>query len=359
MTDRKSLSIRRHDVDWLRTAAIGLLIVYHVVLTFEPWAADIGFPQNEESLLVAWIPMALLNVWRIPILFLVSGMGVWFAMRRRDWKALLIDRTYRIALPLIFGWFLLSPLLAWWLPRIGWDAPYMVNFGHLWFLANIFAYVLWMVSTFHWFKQNPDNAFFRWMQRLLDHPGGLLSVGILLVLEGALVRPVYWSSYVDTLHGWILGAICFFLGFVLVAQGDHFWRAAERSRWSALAIASLLYLMRLLAFELEFEVAAVIAVESWCWMVALIGFGTRYWNRPSSSLAYLSKAVYPVYIVHMPVQFAIAYFLLEQPWNAWTKLLVLTSGTLAISLLLYEVLKRIPGLRVLFGIFHRGTPARG
>lgn len=29
----------RHDIDWLRTLAIGLLIVFHVVLSFQSWAS--------------------------------------------------------------------------------------------------------------------------------------------------------------------------------------------------------------------------------------------------------------------------------------------------------------------------------
>ena len=41
---------RRHDVDWLRAMAIGFLIVFHVLLSFQSWAASSGFPQNGELL---------------------------------------------------------------------------------------------------------------------------------------------------------------------------------------------------------------------------------------------------------------------------------------------------------------------
>jgi len=86
---------RRHDVDWLRVMAMGLLIVYHIVLSFQPWARSIRFPQNDTLLEGIWPGMALINIWRIPLLFLVSGMGVRFAMERRDWKQLILDRTIR------------------------------------------------------------------------------------------------------------------------------------------------------------------------------------------------------------------------------------------------------------------------
>jgi len=76
--------MRRHDVDWLRVLALELLIVYHAVLSFQPWAQYIFFIQNKPSLGGLWILMGPINLWRIPLLFMVSGMGVRFAMERRN-----------------------------------------------------------------------------------------------------------------------------------------------------------------------------------------------------------------------------------------------------------------------------------
>ena len=101
---------RRHDIDWLRVIAIALLLIYHIILVFQPWAKFIGFIQSEESSEAMWIPMALINLWRIPLLLFVSGMGVCFALRRRNWKQLLLERTKRIFMPLVFGSFLIVPI---------------------------------------------------------------------------------------------------------------------------------------------------------------------------------------------------------------------------------------------------------
>jgi len=86
-------------------------------------------------------------------------------------------------------------------------------------------------------------------------------------------------------------------------------------------------------------------------MLAILGFGSLYLNKPSRSLAYFSKAVYPVYIVHMPVQFTMAYFLLPLSLPAYLKLMLLLAGTFGVSLLLYEyVLRRLKWIRPLFGM---------
>ena len=75
---------RRYDIDWLRVIAIGLLLIYHIGIAFQPWGVFIGFIQNGQSLESIWPAMALLNIWRIPLLFFVSGMGVAFAIKRRS-----------------------------------------------------------------------------------------------------------------------------------------------------------------------------------------------------------------------------------------------------------------------------------
>jgi hypothetical protein len=87
---------RRYDVDWLSTLALGLLIIHHVVISFQPWTQSIGFPQNDQSQDGLWVIMSMNTIWRIPVMFLISGMGVRFAMQRCGWKRLLKDRTVRI-----------------------------------------------------------------------------------------------------------------------------------------------------------------------------------------------------------------------------------------------------------------------
>ena len=63
---------RRHDIDWLRVITIGLLLIYHVAIVFQPWGVLIGFIQSNKELSWLWVVMSMLNVWRIPLLFFVS-----------------------------------------------------------------------------------------------------------------------------------------------------------------------------------------------------------------------------------------------------------------------------------------------
>lgn len=342
---------RRHDVDWLRVVAIGLLLVFHVVVVFMPWTAGTGYPYAGEDLPVLIPFVAVLTIWRIPILFLISGMGVRFSMERRDWKALLKERALRIVVPFVFGTYALGTALHLLMPPLGWDAEYLPNFGHLWFLANIFLYVIWTLGLLVYLKDNPGNALFRMLRRLLEKPWGIYLFAVPIMVETAAVNPEYFAIYVDTLHGWLLGLVCFFTGFLFVSVRSEFWPAVTRVRWVSLALGAILFGVRLLVFDLQEVLPWLIALESMCWMLALLGFGARLLNRPSPALTYLSGAAYPVYIVHLPIQFVLCYLVLPLAVSPWTRLSILLLGTFCGSVLLYElVLRRIRWIRPLFGM---------
>jgi len=134
---------RRYDVDWLRVIAIGFLLLYHISIAFQPWGVFIGFIQNSHSLEAIWVPMVMLNIWRIPLLFFVSGMGVSFASRKRNWKQLMVERSRRILVPFLFGAVCIVPLhVILWQRFYNQNVVYKPEPGHLWFLANIFLYVV-------------------------------------------------------------------------------------------------------------------------------------------------------------------------------------------------------------------------
>jgi glucan biosynthesis protein C len=343
--------MRRHDVDWVRVYALGLLILYHAVLGFMPDAKDIYFIGNEQTLEGLWVLMGMINVWRIPIVFMVSGMGVYFAMEHRAWKALLQDRTLRILVPLIFGSFFIAPISFYFAMKYyGMEVSYWANPAHLWFLANIYLYVILLLPLLSYLKSRPENGIVRFLTRAFRHPAGLYLLAVPIVVEALLVQPENYTVYYMNLHGFLLGMACFLTGFLFVSLKEVSWQAVQRVRTVALALAFLLYLVRLLLFKLEGP-NALIAFESMSWMLAIFGYASVYLNKPSAKLNYLSKAVYPVYIVHLPMQFFFSYYIMTLALPALVKLVVLLSATYGASFLLYELaIKRIKWIRPLFGM---------
>ena len=342
---------RRYDIDWLRVIVIGLLMIYHIGFVFLPWGVFVGFIQNGESIDSIWNPMSMLNVWRIPLLFFVSGMGVRFAIQRRSWKQLILERTRRILVPFVFGIFCIVPLhLFVWQRYYNQDISYSIHPSHLWFLANIFIYVLVLSPLFFWLKRNEGGKFHRSLKKLLGTPLGLLSMIAVFVLEAMLVKPETFETYSMTLHGFLLGMLAFLFGFIVVHAGDVFWLTVKKWRWLLLLLAAALFTFRYIEFQL-LAPNYLKAIESNLWIFAVFGFGYKYLNRPGNTLRYLSQAAYPVYILHMIFLYVGSYLIVSLEISALPKLLLVTIFTFSGCFATYEfILRRVRFLRPLFGL---------
>lgn len=342
---------RRYDIDWLRVIAIGLLLIYHIAIIFQPWALFIGFIRSDESIPALWTPMTILNVWRIPLLFFVSGMGLFFAMRKRNWKQLLLERAKRILLPFIFGIVVIAPLHMFIFQQY-YDLPlsYYAHLGHLWFLGNILVYVLLLLPLYYYLKRQGNGGIKRVMSTLMSHPGGPLLVSLFFVLEVLIVDPQMFSLYAQTWHGFFNGFLAFFFGFLIVYSGSSFWQTVLKWRGLYVGIAIILYGMRLDIFGFE-SPGYLIAMESNCWIFGVFGFGYRYLNKPSKLLRYLSQAAYPIYIIHMFVLYTGAMLILPLEIPILLKFIGIVAFTALACYFIYElIIRRVGLLRPLFGL---------
>lgn len=341
---------RRYDIDWLRVIAIALLLIYHMALVFQPWGVFIGFIQSKESSEAIWIPMAMLNVWRIPLLFFVSGMGVCFALRKRDWKQLLLDRTQRILVPLIFGSFFIVPIhIFLFQDYYSQELSYSPSWGHLWFLAYICIYVVQTIGM-AFLRKDYDYKFFNWFRNILKHPFSIYLFVIPFIIEAELLNPEFYPLYATTGHGFVLGMFAFFFGFLFIAIGDAFWKAVEKMKFVSLFIALALYLIRLFYYELNGP-NYLTAIESVNWIFTVLGLGYKYLNKPSKALSYLSQAAYPVYIIHMIFLYLGCYLILPLNLGLEFNIVSIIAFTFVGCFVTYELLiRRINFIRPLFGL---------
>tara|TARA_R110002049_G_scaffold309212_1_gene518696 strand:+ start:20317 stop:21408 length:1092 start_codon:yes stop_codon:yes gene_type:complete len=342
---------RRYDIDWLRVIAIGLLLIYHIAIIFQPWALFIGFIKNETSLESLWGPMTMLNVWRIPFLFYVSGMGLYFAMRKRQCKALILERSKRILLPFAFGFLAIAPLHVFVFQKY-YNMPlsYYANSGHLWFLGNIFSYVLLLAPLFYYLKKHEKGKFQKNLSKIMAYAIGPLFMSMFFMLEVGLVKPQLFEMYAQTWHGFFIGFLAFLFGFLFVYSGNSFWKTISKWKWLYLGMAAVLFTIRFTGFG-GLSNMYITSIESNCWIFGVFGLGYQYLNKPSALLSYLSRAAYPVYIIHMFVLYAGALIILPLQIHPILKFIGVTLFTFVVCYIIYEfIIKRINILRPLFGL---------
>ena len=99
-------SVRRHELDWLRVLAFLLLIFFHSGMPYVMFSWHINNVETSQGLSHLW---SFFHNWRMPLLFMVSGAGIWYAFGRRTSGQFVKERFVRLILPLIFGVLVIVP----------------------------------------------------------------------------------------------------------------------------------------------------------------------------------------------------------------------------------------------------------
>ena len=380
---------RRHDIDWVRILAFGLLVLYHTGMYYVSWDWHVKSPHAGEAL----EPLMLLtSPWRMSLLFVVSGVATAFLLgKTKDGGApFLLPRSRRLLWPLLFGMYVVVPpqvyyeliekvpggyhagyaaFMATYLrggdfycmaPNDCVDAP---TWNHLWFLAYLWAYTaaLWLLLKL---APRVMQAAGAWLDRRLSGMGALLWPVAWLALARLVLAGRFDSTH-DLVDDWYNHAQylpMFLLGYLL-AFSTGFWESLQRHRWFALgaALAGYASLIGVWYFSgysdevpppdaLRMALRVAWGVNQWCAIAAAFGFAYRFRNADSAVLSSLTPAVFPVYILHQTVIVVLAHnakplalpALLEGP------LLVLL--TFAVCFAGYELIRRVRVLRPLFGL---------
>jgi hypothetical protein len=350
---------RKYFIDWIRVIAIALLLLYHSAIGFQPWGMMIAFITNAESWQSLWIPMAMLSVWRIPLLFFVSGMGLYFAFQNRTLKQVMVERAGRILVPYVFGIFCIVPIhLYLWQSYYKMRPGYNASPGHLWFLGNIFTYVLILSPLFYYLKKNETGKMVKGIKIIFSSPLAWPVVVAAFIAEALIVKPLPYEMYAMTWHGFFLGLLAFFFGFCFVLTGEGFWKMIVQWRWVYLTLALGLFAVRFFVFNLSAPVYLLVA-ESQSWIFAVLAFGCKYLNRPGETLGYLSQAAYPVYILHMIFLYLGSLLIFPLEIDVYLKFILVLSSTFIGSMGTYELLiRRVKLLRVLFGLRKEMEPKK-
>jgi glucan biosynthesis protein C len=251
--------------------------------------------------------------------------------------------------PYVFGTFCIFPIsVALWQYYNHFDVSYSYNPGHLWFLGNIFAYVVLCTPLLYYMKKNQEGGFARVLRKLFSHPIGLLAITALFVIEAWVLKPVPYELYAMTWHGFALGFLAFLSGFCLVLAGQPFWDMLLKWQWMFPCLAVAAFVVRVI-FSVKVPIYLLVA-ESHLWIFTCFAFGYKYLNHTGKVLRYLSAAAYPVYILHMVFLYAASLLIFPMHLPVQLKFIFVLMTTIAGCFGSYEIIKRVKFLRPLFGL---------
>lgn len=383
---------RLYFLDWLRILAFFLLILYHTGMYYVSWDWHVKSPHAGGAI----EPLMLLSSpWRMSLLFLVSGVAFGFLLKKRVARpgsatgaaggplaAFVRERSARLLVPLLFGMLVIVPpqpyfevvekvqyagsygdFMALYLQAYGGfckdgDCLTLPTWNHLWYLPYVWAYTLVLAALVAMAGNGALDRAGRRLSAMLCGWKALVLPAGLLALVRILLKPHFEETHalVDDWFNHATYLPLFLAGAVLSGQAA-FWRELERLRFPALGIALACW-AALVAYLWQPETVqawpaaarTVWAACQWCAIVAACGFARRHLSGDGPALRYLAQAVFPVYILHQTLIVCFARLLRGTALPPATEGLVLVVLTVTASFGIFEIVRRVPLLRPLFGL---------
>jgi glucans biosynthesis protein C len=401
---------RRPELDVARALVVAGLVVFHSAMVFgTSWFVNVPQPSIGFGAFLVWG-----SLWGMPLLFLISGMGVRYAMRSRTVWAFAGERLGRLGIPFLTGLVLLVPpmfylehlaqpgfhqpygrfWLSFWnvpaiaaglLPHGNWTtAGIGFDPAHLWFLYVLLVFSLALLPLFRYLL-TPHGT------RLAGRVAGLAARHPLAMLAVAAVPVIVTEAAFGpdgSTGGWERLAYVFpFLYGFLIASDARFESALARVRWPAMAVAAAAT-VGLLGWAAAAGAgivngavpgwSALQGLAGWAWLAAIVGFAAAFTaNRRQTITAmprpapareqrwpraagYANQAVLPFYLLHEPVIVAFAWIIVRWHVPIGVKYPALVAVSFAATLAIYELaVRRYRITRFLFGMKPASTPRKG
>lgn len=386
MTDEASKSARRYDLDWLRVIAVCFLVMIHTAAMFDPYPVTAVKGHRSFPLILF---ATFLHEWRLAVLFIVSGAGSYFVLGVLTGWQFSLMRFKRIIIPLIVGTLVVVPVQLYYFQFLGnphYSKSYFqfyvtimwrfflqgafgrgresLHWGHLWFLAYLFVCSLVALPLFLYLRRGSGRHILPRMAAFFEKRFAIFLFALPLVFVEIAMAPMKSGGrliIIDDMANFLFYLVLFVYGFVIVSD-DRFRAIIERHRWSALAsglVTSAVYLLVTFAghlpvrgYNLNWTLFTILrGFNAWFWCVTVFGFGSRHLNFNHRRLPYANQAVYPVYILHLPLATMIAYHVVRWPVPVAIQFIVITLSAIAIAVCIFEfILRRTKVTRFLFGL---------
>jgi glucan biosynthesis protein C len=382
ITTLATTSKRRYDIDAIRVIAFGLLILYHCA---QLYVSDWGWHIKSEYQ-YQWLkePMIFLNQWRMPLLFVISGMAT-LILSQRYGTGFWFDRIKKLGIPLLFGIFIVVAPQAYFeaVNSIGYDKGFIefwlsyisiqdwpegafagsqfgVTWNHLWFLPYIILYTLVFIplgALLRAKRAKIDVAIERlqlWHWIFLPLIPMLLAWWTLQPLFPEKTHTLYddWYHHAQSFTYFVLGAMLMLTEKVWVSLNKY---------WDKLLIIAILCFATISAFRFgvladlgsakQVGFAVTMFLNRWLWILVVLALGYRFLNKPSAFFSYATRAIFCWYILHQSITVVAGGLLSPLRLGGVVESMLVVTATSAGCILIHHfVVLKLPMLQVFFGV---------
>ena len=369
---------RLYFIDHIRVFAFLLLILFHSALPFVNYNWEVKNEQKSEILLsiVLWF-----HQWRLPLLFFISGVGIYFSLKTRNILKFTVERFRRLFIPLVFAMLFTIPIQVYveylqkgrvtgsyfeFYPSVWNFVPYpdgSLTWSHMWFIVYLLTFILLLIPLLSILK-------IKIIEKYKDSFSNVLSSKYLIFLVFLIQYYIYYQFYLkypeqgSLVEDWFVfnSSISYLILGYLLASSNQFWDNCERYRKISLSLAVVTSIILFINYYLpnalpkkegmDAQVYFLLdALQIWSIILTIIGFTKKHLSNSSSILQYLNQAVFPFFIIHQTIIVAIGYWIVQLKVSTLIKYLLLSICSSIVIYALYEyIIRRTKLTRFLYGM---------
>lgn len=348
--------MRKHYLDNLRIIMILLLFPVHTFMIWNNYGSQFYVWGGNNKLLSSLI--IIVNPWIMAILFVIAGMCAKYSLEKRGLKEFLKERFTKLIIPFICGLIFLIPIQTLYARKFffGYNGSLLENYkyfftnytdlsgydgcftpGHLWFI--LFLIIISIIALLI-IKYMPYEKVSIKFKKLNTFAVILLFILICLM------------SYIASFGVYSLGKYFSFylLGYYMFTN-DNIIDNIIKNRKVILGLFCLSQLILVIAYyNFSYYGDFFVNLVSWLGVLSCIIIGKQYLNKESKVANYFKKASFPIYILHLPILVMIGYYALTMIDNIFLQICIIMFGSFIITIIVYEILSRIPILKKFIGI---------
>ncbi|BAT60930.1 glucans biosynthesis protein C [Variibacter gotjawalensis] len=356
----------RTDLDVLRIFACTAVIVLHALIIFS-FEETYHLKSKETSHLATFLMDALRGT-SMPLFFIIAGYAALSSLRTRDVATFAKERSRRLLVPFIVGTVLFGSIIKYIELRQGralslsgfaYRTPLgdtffeffprnlrranQITWSHLWFLLYLFLMSVPFAAVLKRLAERTP---------LMHRPSAFLVFVPLLVLPIYLaLTNGYWPYFpnlIGDVSNLIYFTLCFAIGAMLAAW-PGFEETMRGQRWWFVGFA-VVGLCGIWFNGPSTPGRIFMGITAWSVSAASIGFAALHAPADTPVLRYFRQATLPVFIIHHVPLLWLGLWLIPMAMPVASKVVVIATGTIAISLAAYHLLIRPwKPMRLLFG----------
>lgn len=343
---------RKYWLDHIRWSTVILVLVYHVFYLYNGVGIPGGIPGSTGSALGDTFSQ-LVYPWFMVLLFLVSGISARYALQTRSHKEFLKERTRKLLIPSTLGLFVLHWITGYYNIRIGGGLEFIPGFllypicaisgtGPLWFIQMLYLFSCLLVLLRKLDKQER-------IYRLCGKAGVPVILGMFFLLWGGAQ---IGNLPVLTMYRFGIYFVSFFLGYCFFSQ-DAVMAQVQKLRLPALMVALIsgtVYAFRF--YGTNFTLPGCLQnwltnLYLWSAVLAILGWSSICLNGQNRFTAYMTRSSFGFYILHYPCALISAYYLSGTNLPLAAKYVIAMAVMFVVTWAVYEILSRIPVVRLL------------